>query len=265
MTHSLLTDRRLRPAAAAAALSALLCAGAVLAPGSADAAVMQHRSTAFSGTSRVGALFSTSHGRLASHFCTASVVDSRSRDLLVTAAHCVVAPGSGRATNGLVFIPGYHAGQEPYGRWAVRKAIVDYRWSAHGDPDHDVAFLTTAPVGRGGRVQDAVGAEAIAFNRAVRDRAVAIGYPVGSGRPVRCGSRLRRFTGSQVEFDCRGLPGGTSGGPLLTGAGPTGAGRGTVVGVIGGYQSGGATADVSYSSYFGRDIAAVYRTALGQG
>jgi hypothetical protein len=57
----------------------------------------------------------------------------------------------------------------------------------------------------------------------------------------------------------------TSGGPLLTGAGPTGSGRGTVVGVIGGYQAGGATPDVSYSAYFGRDIAAVYRTALGQG
>src|SRR5262249_44476971 len=46
---------------------------------------------AFAGTPAVGALFTTS-GRndlLGSHFCTASVVDSPHRDLVLTAAHCV--------------------------------------------------------------------------------------------------------------------------------------------------------------------------------
>ena len=267
MTHHSLIHRRLRRALApVAALALLAWVGAVLATGPAQAAVVtHHRSTSYTGTARVGAIFSTSNGRLVGHFCTASVVDSRSHDLLVTAAHCVVAPGSGRARNDLVFIPGYHAGQEPYGRWIVRKAIVGVRWSAHGDPADDVAFLTTVPVGGAGRVQDAVGAEAIRFNPARRNPAVAVGYPIHSGRPVHCGSRLRDFTRSQLEFDCPGLPGGTSGGPLLTGVGATGAGRGTVIGVIGGYQSGGSTADVSYTPYFGPDIAAVYRTALAQG
>src|ERR1700731_2819824 len=41
-----------------------------------------------SGQPAVGALFTTSKGRLGQHFCTASVVDSPAGDLLMTAAHC---------------------------------------------------------------------------------------------------------------------------------------------------------------------------------
>jgi hypothetical protein len=36
---------------------------------------------------------------------------------------------------------------------------------------------------------------------------------------------------------------------------------GTVIGVIGGYEEGGKTPDVSYSPYFGSDIAQLYATA----
>ena len=223
-------------------------------------------SVPFAGASRVGALFTTTAGgALRSHFCSASVVDSPGHDLLVTAAHCVVSPGSGRARGGLVFVPGYSGGSRPYGLWAVPRVTADARWSVHGDPDFDVAFLTVAPAAGGRRVQDAVGSEAIGFNTARSGPAVAVGYPSATDRPVRCGSSLRGFGRDQLEFDCAGMPGGTSGGPLLTGVGPTATGRGTVVGIIGGYQAGGLTADISYSPYFGPGIAAVYRAALQQG
>ncbi|MEY9968656.1 V8-like Glu-specific endopeptidase [Streptacidiphilus sp. MAP12-16] len=223
-------------------------------------------STAFGGVARVGALFSSSGGRLTHHFCSAAVIDSPGRDLVVTAAHCAVSPGRGRARRGLVFVPGYHDGVRPYGEWAVSRVTTDVRWSAEGDPDYDVAFLTTVPIGGGSRrVQDAVGSEAIGFNRARGARAVGVGYPSSSERPVHCRSTLRRYGASQLEFDCPGMPGGTSGGPLLTGTGATGSGRGTVVGTIGGYQAGGDTDDISYSAYFGSRIAAVYRTAVLQG
>jgi hypothetical protein len=42
-------------------------------------------------------------------------------------------------------------------------------------------------------------------------------------------------------------------------------GRGTVVGVIGGYQTGGNDPDVSYSISFGDDVRALYRTAVAKG
>jgi V8-like Glu-specific endopeptidase len=233
--------------------------------GSQPFAAARPGSVPFGGTSRVGALFVDHGGRLGRHFCSASVVDSPGHDLLVTAAHCVVKPGSGRAKGGLVFVPGYHNGSAPYGRWPVTRVTADARWSAHGDPDYDVAFLTVGRSAKGPRVQDAVGSEAIGFDTARRAAAVAVGYPNRTSRPVRCGSVLRRFGADQLVFDCAGMPGGTSGGPLLTGAGGSATGRGTVVGIIGGYQEGGDTPDISYSPYFGAGIAAVYRAAVHQG
>lgn len=257
MTHRLLGS--------AAALTAALTAVLAVGPGPAAAAASAQRTHAvsysFRGVPRVGAIFAPGASTRGGHFCSASVVDSPGRSLVVTAAHCVVTPGGGPARNGLVFVPGYHDGSAPYGRWPVRRVSTDPRWSAHGNPDYDVAFLTVAPGSGGIRLQDTVGSEAIAFNTPRNRSAVAVGYPRAGDRPVYCPSVLRRLSSTQSEFDCSGLPGGTSGGPLLVGANAHGDGRGTLVGVIGGYQLGGNTADVSYSPYFGAGIAALYRTA----
>ena len=282
MTHHSPTRRprstTRRATGLAAAVACLLGTAAAVIPAPAGAAALSSqdalaavrlpRSTAFDGTPRVGALFGGLGNSLDGDFCTASVVDSPGHDLLLTAAHCVVAPGSGSARSDLVFVPGFVSGRAPYGRWTVRKAVVDNRWAAHGDPDYDVAFLTTAPAGHQGRVQDVVGAEHLGFGpQPARPTAVAVavGYPWHSGRPVHCRNRLQPHGAGQLEFDCPGLPMGTSGSPLLTGVDPTGSGPGTVVGVIGGYQAGGVTENVSYSPCFGPGIAAVYRAALAQG
>jgi V8-like Glu-specific endopeptidase len=56
-------------------------------------------------SARVGALFL--HDASGNHFCTASVVASAGRDLLVTAAHCINGGPHGGARSDTVFIPGY--------------------------------------------------------------------------------------------------------------------------------------------------------------
>ncbi|QMU75450.1 hypothetical protein GXW83_06515 [Streptacidiphilus sp. PB12-B1b] len=263
MTHHSLTNRlRL----ALATLTA--CSTAALLPAAAQAAppVRSPGAAAFAGTPRVGALFSVRNGALDGHFCTASVVASPHHDLLVTAAHCVVAPGSGKARDDLAFVPGYSAGRSPYGRWTVRTAVVDHRWAQSGNPDYDVAFLTTAPVGDEGPVEETVGAETLAVDApGTPGSAVAVGYPSHAEQPVHCAGPLRHHGAGQLEFDCPGLSTGTSGGPLLTGVDPAGSGPGEVVGVIGGYQAGGATDAVSYSPHLGPGIVAVYRSAVAQG
>ncbi len=53
----------------------------------------------------------------------------------------------------------------------------------------------------------------------------------------------------QMEFKCGGFRTGTSGGPWIIGYNAK-TGTGTVFGVIGGYQEGGDSPLVSYSSYF---------------
>ena len=81
----------------------------------------------FNGVPTVGALFfTTGSGR---HYCTASVVDSDTEDLVITAAHCVY--GSGYATH-LEFVPGYQDGREPYGAWAVQGDRRGQRLAAVG-------------------------------------------------------------------------------------------------------------------------------------
>jgi V8-like Glu-specific endopeptidase len=250
-----------RSLATAGALLALLIA----APQTQVAVAGAPDSTAFRGAARVGAIFGSSAGRPNHHFCSGAVVESPTRDIVVTAAHCVIAPGTGRARDGLTFVPGYHDGSRPFGTWSVATVVADGAWAVHGSQNSDVAFLILRPDHSGRRIQDAAGAEALAFNPKAGTPAVAVGYPTRTDRPVYCGSRLRRLGTHQLEFDCPGLPGGTSGGPFLVGTTPDARTRGAVAGVIGGYQEGGDTDDVSYSSYFGPSIAAVYRAAVARG
>jgi V8-like Glu-specific endopeptidase len=211
----------------------------------------------YDGTPAVGALFSLSGGHLGRHFCTASVVDSPVRDLVITAAHCV----SGRQPGRVAFVPGYHRSQEPYGRWAVTRIFLDAGWSSSGNPDHDVAFLVVSQPGQRTPVQEVTGGEDLATGWGPAHLVQVIGYPDSRQRPITCTSRTRAFGAHQMEFDCGGYPDGTSGGPFLARV-QRATGLGTVIGVIGGYQQGGNTPSVSYSARFGRAVRALYEAAV---
>src|SRR5690349_2511447 len=89
-----------------------------------------------------GALFGGPPDSLGRHYCTASVVDSPTRDMVVTAAHCVADGDGSPPRTGMSFVPGYHDGTAPFGVWTVATATVDPRWQEGADPARDVAFLT---------------------------------------------------------------------------------------------------------------------------
>ncbi|EME99053.1 trypsin-like peptidase domain-containing protein [Streptomyces mobaraensis NBRC 13819 = DSM 40847] len=203
----------------------------------------------------IGPLFSTEQDE-PGHGCTASVVHSRQRDLLVTAAHCVYTDGF---HTDIAFAPGYHDGEAPYGVWVPTSIDVDPEWMTGRDEDHDVAFLRVRQVGTDARVEDVTGAERIAFRPTADRPARVLGYPGDAERPLACQSVVRRESASQLRFDCAGLPGGTSGSPLLTDV-DAGSGLGTVVGVLGGKDEGGDD-ETSYSSYFGDAVERLYRRA----
>ena len=89
------------------------------------------------------------------------------------------------------------------------------------------------------------------------------GYPDGADDPITCLGDDPGADG-QLRVACTGYGAGTSGTPWP----PTttaDTGTGTVVGVIGGYQLGGDTDDVSYSPYFGADVQPLYERALQAG
>jgi len=213
----------------------------------------------FTGTPAVGALFSMSGGRLGSHFCTASVIDSPNGDLVITAAHCVSQPVAEVA-----FVPGYNGGAAPYGVWVVNRVYVDASWSASSDPDDDVAFLRVSRPGSSVPIEDVTGAERLGTGAPARQFVEVIGYPDSAGQAIACRNWTREPMADQLEFDCGGYTDGTSGGPFLAEVNPR-TGRGTVIGVIGGYEQGGLTPEVSYSVMFGANVAALYQTAVAGG
>ena len=228
-----------------------------LAPAAAGPAAGNAQS--FGGAAAVGALFSESDGRLGSHFCTASVVHSAAGDLALTAAHCVYGK-----TGTLVFVPAYADGKTPYGVWPVTRVYTDGAWDASQDPDHDVAFLRLSDASDGTPVEDVTGAETLAADAPAGQTVRVIGYPDGAAEPVWCSGPVKAFSATQLEFDCGGYTDGTSGGPFLTGVDPA-TGQGTVIGVIGGYQQGGSTPQVSYAAVFGTAVSQLYATAEAGG
>ena len=235
--------------------------GPTTVPATGTPAVSRPTATAFAGLPQVGALFG---GPVAggTHYCTASVVHSPRHDLLVTAGHCLSGTGST-----LVFAPGYHDGDAPYGSWTVVATYVSAAWSARHDPQADVAFLTVAPQQRSGRVvnvEDVVGADRLVVSRGFHVRATVVGYPLGSGgRPLTCTNETYD-EGGYPAFGCDGYVDGTSGGPWLTGVDPA-TRRGDLYGLIGGLHQGGCTPQISYSSYFGPDVQALYARAIRGG
>ena len=212
----------------------------------------------FKGTAAVGALFTENDGDLGPHFCSASVVNSTHGDLAVTAAHCVT------DTQGpIVFVPGYDNGKEPYGVWKVTATYTDAAWQSSQDPDDDVAFVRLSGA-VGVPIQHVTGAEQLGIGVKVPALVRVIGYPGETDQPIACVNWAKSFSPTQLEFDCDGYTDGTSGGPFLADASAT-TGRGTVIGVIGGYELGGDVPQVSYSSTFGSAVATLYKTAVAGG
>lgn len=212
----------------------------------------------FDGLPQVGALF---HGawNSESHFCTASVVDSPSGDVIATAAHCL----SGDAKD-LEFVPMYHDGQAPYGAWKVTGAYISQRWVQHQDPQADFAFLTLSPQdihGKKRTVQSVVGGDPLVIENHLPRWTVVVGYPAGlGGQPLICLNQTVARDG-YPSFRCGGFVDGTSGGPWLADYNAQ-TGRGDLYGVTGGKHQGGCVNWVSYSSNFNADTKAVYQRAV---
>jgi V8-like Glu-specific endopeptidase len=210
----------------------------------------------FEGVPEVGALFRAGKSGLGRHFCTAAVVDSPVKDLVITAAHCVRGQQPGR----IAFVPAYRNGSRPYGAWIVRRIIVDTAWRRSQNPNRDVAFLVVGHPGLAG-VQHLTGGVRLGTGWPRRAWVHVIGYPDGGRWPLICAHRTRPFGPHQLRFDCGGYIDGTSGGPFVA-RWDAAAGTGTVIGVIGGYEQGGYLAAVSYSPRFGHAIRLLYRAAV---
>ncbi|MFJ5292689.1 MULTISPECIES: serine protease [unclassified Streptomyces] len=208
---------------------------------------------------RVGALFQKDD--TGDHFCTASVVASPGRNMLITAAHCAFG-GDGTPKDDLVFAPAYRAGEKPAGLWKVRRAVADDRWARNANQDLDVAFLLLDS-NDGKQIQDVLGGNTLGISQGFHNRVKVTGYPNNRDTPISCRNRTTRLSATQMRIHCTNFAGGTSGSPWVT-DGTSNTPAGTVIGVLGGYERGGDEDDVSYASYFSNDIAELYQQAKSE-
>ncbi|MEU8251117.1 trypsin-like serine protease [Nonomuraea sp. NPDC048916] len=159
--------------------------------------------------------------------CGGSVIRSKSRSLVLTAAHCLY--DRGRMLKRVTFLPGYERGRPRLGAWRAVRTWVPDRWrSGPYSPEvlpYDIGLVGVA---RGARPLEDVTGRGLRPLRTRRGTSLGglelLGYPAGRRYP---GTDLYHCLGDAVEAisqdpgllvtrNCH-APAGSSGGPALYG------------------------------------------------
>ncbi|MBC9728205.1 serine protease [Streptomyces sp. TRM68367] len=205
-----------------------------------------------------GRVFFTYQGRTAS--CSGNAVTSANKSTVMTAGHCVKLEGSWH-TN-WVFVPGYHDGQAPYGKWAASKTLSTPQWTASEDINYDVGAAVVAPLD-GKELTDVVGGQGLAFNTGYNKTMYAFGFPAAAPydgeKFIYCsGTTYRDFLLSDDHGLTCDMTGGSSGGPWFTQFDEA-TGKGLQSSVNSFKYNFLPTA--MYGPYFGADAQKLYQTA----
>ncbi|MER5627813.1 hypothetical protein ABT061_43005 [Streptosporangium sp. NPDC002544] len=153
------------------------------------------------------------------HWCTGTAVQSKYRNVVATAGHCLLdveAPAGALAK--WVFVPGYSEGTTPFGLYVGKQGLVHHDFDDIRDYDRDLAFVNvysgvvlSSPdvLTNTGRLSDNVGGQGVAFNQPLAPTVDVFGYPAGpnpdGSRPYP-GESLERSTGSTFAMKVTGLP-----------------------------------------------------------
>ncbi|MFC5721609.1 trypsin-like serine peptidase [Streptomyces gamaensis] len=205
-----------------------------------------------------GRVFFTFQGRTAS--CSGDAVTSSNASTVITAGHCVKYRGAWHTD--WVFVPGYHDGQAPYGKWAAAKTLSTAQWVASEDINYDVGAAVVAPL-EGRKLAEAVGAQGIAFDVGYNKPMYAFGFPAASPYD---GTKLIHCSGDSGQdallskdhsLGCD-MTGGSSGGPWFTSFDET-----TGAGLQSSVNSFGYTflPGTMFGPYFGDDVKSLYEQA----
>ncbi|OEJ32416.1 hypothetical protein BGK67_14735 [Streptomyces subrutilus] len=193
-----------------------------------------------------GALFT--NGLDSDHFCTATVVQSPGRNMIITAGHCLL--DGDQAGGTAVFVPAYANGVAPYGTWKLEEAFEDDRWAEDTDDGYDLAFARLAPDATGRNIEDVTGAAVLDTSGRSGEEVTVTGYPADRKVPRTCTAVTVRESETEQRFDCADFPGGTSGSAWI-------ARDGKIIGIL----TGGDTDDVSTSTILGDYAASLYAKA----
>lgn len=172
-----------------------------------------------------GKIFFTNATTGTDYMCSGAAVNSSSKRLVVTAAHCIFDPQEDKLHANVVFVPKYHHGAEPYGKFAAKRAFIFADYKKYGNTAKgwrsDVAFFSTHPDSSGKTVVERVGGHGVRTNGSGQFNAHVFGYPTNRQRGeamVACLQQTRKAQVAAVSFvsvaGC-GFGSGASGGPWL--------------------------------------------------
>jgi V8-like Glu-specific endopeptidase len=164
-------------------------------------------------------------------YCSGTAIDSPTRQLVLTAAHCVNSgprPGGRPAvwSQYLEFVPAYTGGATPLGTFVARRNYVSAPkpWIKAGNPDFDLGAFRVFPNDAGVNVADAVGGGAtIVTDQDRHQKFQTFGYPGESTRMQGCQSPYigddaltYTFAGPPtMGIRCHWAPGASGGGWLI--------------------------------------------------
>ena len=182
-----------------------------------------------------GRIFVRQAGRAG--YCSGTAINSPTRQLVLTAGHCVNTGPRGRRrgvwSNFLQFVPAYSGGAAPFGAFVARRETIraPLQWVKGGNPDFDLGAFLTRPNAEGVNVADAVGGgAAIAFGLSRHQQFQTFGYPGRTRWLQACNSPYigddpltYRLAGPPtLGIRCRWAPGASGGGWLIGDGTPEG-------------------------------------------
>jgi hypothetical protein len=171
----------------------------------------------------VGQLFFTEPS--GNFVCSASVIRL---NVIATAGHCV-SDGNGHFYSNWLFIPAYHAGVAPFGRWTWAQAVVAGPWFHGGGTvpnTQDDALIVLAANSSNQKIGNVTGYLGYEFNAPLPTHLTQLGYPCNLDTsfgdcvqsiqfgPIRDDSQV--FSGPTNNFEWGSAAfGGESGGPEI--------------------------------------------------
>ncbi|WP_026341368.1 trypsin-like serine peptidase [Actinomadura atramentaria] len=148
--------------------------------------------------------------------CSASALNSASKQLVITAGHCVHEGAGGNWVTNWTFAPRYRSGSRPFGTFAAKQFRTFNSWISSSDQDRDVAMVTTWPL-NGNKVVNVVGGNGLNWNWGKTVAVTILGYPQNAnGGEIQqwCQGTTYDGGGNKIALGCN-FNGGSSGGPWI--------------------------------------------------
>lgn len=200
-------------------------------------------------TSVAGKVFFTKPSDGKNYVCSASALNSGSKQMAITAGHCVHEGNGGAWMQNWAYVPQYRNGDKPYGTFTAKQMRTFNGWINDGDFDWDVAMVTTWPQGSD-KLVNRTGGNGLSWNYSRQQDITINGYPGNKDNGQLqwyCEGRTSD-SGGRLALGCD-FGGGSSGGPWMREFSQS-SGMGQTNGVTSTIDSAG----VNRSSYFGDSV-----------